>query len=126
MARFEIPTVDPVTRGDYERIEFTVMQAKENETDPDVPQNITGWDLRASGKFDISDTGYVFQKSSNVAGDFEIEDATAGKGFIVIMPDDLDAVTYETTLICDLEAMDISGKPYTTKFYLPVELGVTN
>jgi hypothetical protein len=125
VARFTIPTVEPVLRGDYERIRFDLMQAKELPTDPDTPQNISGWTLRFSAKFDLSDATPIVTKSSDVPGDFEILDATAGSGYIILQPSDLAGMTYETTLICDLQATDIEDKPFSTRFYLPVELDVS-
>jgi hypothetical protein len=121
VARFDVPTLDPVLRGDYERIRFQLMQAEDEE----APQNISGWTMRFGAKLDVSDTAYIVQKTTDTAGHFEIADATQGLGYIVLQPDDLDGVTYDTTLICDLEATDVSGKPFSTKFYLPVELDVS-
>ena len=126
MARFDVPTVDPVIAGDYERIKFELMQAKENETDPDVPQDISGWTLRFGAKIDVSDTEYIAQKSSAVPGEFEITDAANGTGYIILDGTDLASITYETVLICDLVGTDASGRDYTTKFYLPVEMGVSS
>lgn len=125
MSRFDIPMVDPVMRGDYERIRFDLTQAQESPEDPLEPQNISGWTLRFGAKIDLSDSTYVVQKNSDVAGDFEIEDAALGAGYIVLQPDDLAGVTYETTLICDLQATDVEGKPFSTRFYLPVVLDVS-
>lgn len=125
MARLDIPTLDPVTRGDYERIRFQLMQEKDNPADPDTPQNITGWTLRFGAKLFVEDSSYVVQKNSNIAGHFEIVDAANGIGNIILMPVDLQSITYETALICDLEAVDASGKPFTTMFYLPVRLDVS-
>lgn len=125
MAQFNIPTLDPVTRGDREKIFFQLMQAKEEETDPDEPQSISGWTLRFGAKLDLSDSTYIVQKSSTTPGHFQIDDATQGTGWIIMQPADLQAVTYETTLICDLEATDIEGNPFTTRFRLPVELDVS-
>lgn len=127
MARFDVPTVFPVTAGDYERVKFELLQPKENESDPDVPQSIEGWTLRFGAKFDISDaTPLVSKNSIDDPDSFEIVDAANGIGYIVLKPEDLQsAITYETVLICDLVAEDETGKPYTSRFFLPVEMGVT-
>lgn len=125
MAQFSIPTLDPVTRGDREKIFFQLMQAKEDVNDPDEPQSISGWTLRFGAKLDISDSTYIVQKSSATPGHFQIDDATQGTGWIILQPSDLQAVTYETTLICDLEATDVEGNPFTTRFRLPVQLDVS-
>jgi hypothetical protein len=125
MAQFDIPLLDPITRGDREKLFFQLMQAKENEEDPDEPQSISGWTLRFGAKLDLSDSTYIVQKNSATPGHFEIEDATQGTGYIVLAPADLQGVTYETTLICDLEATDIEGNPFTTRFRVPVELDVS-
>lgn len=126
MARFEIPTVDPVIRGDREKIKFELMKAKENPTDPDEPQSISGWTLRFTAKEYLEADTYLVRKLSGTPGDFEITDALNGVGYVILKPTDLTALNYETTLICDLEATDVEGNPFTTRFYLPVELDVSN
>jgi hypothetical protein len=121
MALFDVPTVDSITRGDYEEIRFELHQP--DSTDP---QNITGWTLRCSAKFDLSDAEAIFTKSSDEVEEIRVDNASLGIGHIVIQPTDLEtAITYETTLICDLEAVDPDGKKFTTRFKMPVDLDVT-
>lgn len=121
MALFDVPTLDPIMRGDYERIGFQIMR-KDN---PELPQDITGWTLKFGAKTDLSDSTVLIQKDSNVPGHFEITDPSAGVGDIIIQPADTAGITYAQTLICDIQATNTEGQPSTTRFYLPVELDVS-
>ena len=125
MPLFQLDTVEPVTRGDYEEIRFELTEPDPVDPDNPGPQNITGWTLRFGAKFDLSDTTYVVTKTSADPTQIRVDDATNGVGHIILQPPDLQDVTYETTLICDLEASDAAGKPFTTRFRLPVEMDVS-
>lgn len=126
MALMNLPSIDPLTRGSTEYIEFKVYEPGEDPTDPDAePQNLSGCTLRFGAKYDLSDTTYVVTKSSENAGEIVLTDSAAGEGYIKINKTDLLAVTYETTLICDLEITDASDEEYTLRFRAPLELDVS-
>ena len=117
-----VPTLDePLMRGDNEEIAFTITQPNSS-----TPQNISGWTLRFSAKFDLSDSAALITKTSATPGHFIIDDAAAGEGRIIIDKTDWPAaISYETTLICDLECTDAAGKRFTRRFKAPIELDVT-
>lgn len=119
MPAYDLPTLAPVMRGDYERIRF------EWKTAAGAAQNITGWTFKFTAKLDMSDSTAVLQKDSSMPDNFDIENAELGIGYIIIQSDDLASISYETTLICDLQATDPSGKAVTTRFKLPVEMDIT-
>jgi hypothetical protein len=126
MALIDLPVIEPLTRGDDEEIGFFVVEPGEDPTDPEAPrQNLAGCLLRFSAKYDISNTDTIVTKSSTDNQEITIDDAGQGEGTIYINQSDLTDVTYETTLIADLEVTDASSKRYTIRFRIPIELDVT-
>jgi hypothetical protein len=126
MALIDLPVIDPLTRGDDEEIGFFVVEPGEDPTDPEAPrQNLSGCVLRFSAKFDLSDPQPIVTKISSDNNEITIDDSLQGEGTIYINQSDLTAVTYETTLIADLEVTDATSKRYTIRFRVPVELDVS-
>jgi len=121
MSVFDLPTVDPITRGDYERIAFTV----EKKGQPGVPQDLSGYTLKFGAKDDVSTVTPLMVKDSTVPDNFEIIDAAAGRAAVIIQPEDTQGFTFEQTLICDIQVTDSNGRPATTTFRLPVKLDVS-
>jgi hypothetical protein len=126
MALIDLPVIDPLTRGDDEEIGFYVVEPGEDPTDPLAPrQNLSGCVLRFSAKFDLSDPSPIVTKISSDNNEITIDDSLQGEGTIYINQSDLTTVTYETTLIADLEVTDATSKRYTIRFRIPVELDVS-
>lgn len=121
MSMFDLPMLKPILRGDYERVFFQIRQ-KDN---PEQAQNITGWHLRFGAKEFLEARNLLIVKDSNNPGEFDITDPENGSGFIIINPEDTASMTYELTMICDIQATDLQGRPATTKFKLPVRLDVS-
>jgi len=117
----KLTRVNPILRGDYEKVRFVVMKE-----DGSGPLDITGWHFRFGAKTDLSDTTPLIIKDSDTAGNFDIVDPANGMGYIVFEGDETaDTVTYELTLICDIQGTDQAGKATTGRFLLPVELDVS-
>jgi hypothetical protein len=120
MALVDTAIVDPILKGDHEEIEFTLYK-------PDgTARNLTNYEVRFGAKFDLSDAVVRMPKSSVLATEIEITDVSGGKGKIYLERDDTDFVTYETTLIAALTAIDNLGRRATTRFRIPVEIGVVD
>lgn len=120
MALQDLQIVDPIIKGDHEEIEFTLFK-------PDgSPRNLTNYEIRFGAKFDLSDSVVRMPKSSITVAAIEILDVAGGKGRVFIEQNDTDFITYETTLIAALTAIDTLGRRSTTRFRLPVELGVVD
>lgn len=121
MARLQdLETTDPITKGDHEEIEFVLNK-------PDgSPRNLSGYTVLFGAKFDLSDAVVNMPKSSANVGEIEITNAVSGVGKVLIEKEDTDFITYEATLIAALVAVDSQGREATTRFKLPVELGVVD
>src|SRR5215212_4584913 len=107
--------LEPLIRGDYEVIEFTV-----SEPDPSNPgqkrvRNITSDTFRFTAKRKPADEVAFLEKATGGNG-ITLTTPTSGKGQIEILPEDTETITKETTLSCDLEGTAPSNRPYTTLF----------
>lgn len=119
----EIPTLDPVTRGDYERIEFSATAPGGG---PFVPASVAfgAAEKRFSGPV------VVLKNTTDDPEGFELDTGeTDDEGNpiyrVILQENDLAAVTRETVLACDVVLHDAEGRDSTTRFYLPVHLRVT-
>lgn len=112
----------PLIRGDYERINFTIT-----EPDPSSPglrrnRNISIDTFRFTAKRDPSKTEVLIGKTSESGGGIVKSDAPNGGGYIEILPADTTGFSKEVSLACDLEGRtaDTPPRPYTTLFGIKV------
>ncbi len=112
----------PLIRGDYERINFTIT-----EPDPLNPgsrrnRNVSTDTFRFTAKRDPSKTEVVIGKTSESGGGIVKTDAANGQGYIEILPANTSGLLKDVTLACDLEGStaDTPPKPYTTLFAIKV------
>lgn len=98
-----------IFRGDDRSITIAALQA-----DGVTAQNITGWALWFTGKLAIADADVaaVFQRTV-AGGGITITNAVGGLATVTLVPANTDSLTQDTTLFCDLQGKDGSGKIYT-------------
>jgi hypothetical protein len=100
-----------IARGDDRQITIVF-------SDPDTAEveDITGWDIFITGKAaidnDATDAAALFQYE--IGSGITITDASAGEATIDISGLDSDALTSDTTVFVDIQAIDTAGKVMTT------------
>ena len=116
------PILSPVTKGDYETIEFTALDAGGNDF---VPSRVA---LGIAVKYGRAPV--VAKNTDDDPADFDLATGeTDAEGHalyrVVLREDDLAAITKEGNLACDLVLEDAAGRDSTTRFLLPVRLRAT-
>jgi hypothetical protein len=112
----EFITLDPIIRGDHEVYDLALELEGE-------PQNLTGKTVRFTAKLSIKDPEPYFQKT--VGDGIAIVDEENGLATLEIEKADTSGLTKAVTLVCDVEVQDVSGRPSTTLYKLPVKQDVT-
>ena len=113
----------PLIRGDYEVIDFVVMEPDPDNAGQTRPRDITNDTFLFTAKRTPKDTTPVFTKST---GDGIVKTSAAdGEGYLEILPEDTENLTSETQLVCDLQGIAPINKPYTVLFNLKVKMDIT-
>lgn len=112
----EFILLDPIIRGDHEVYDLAL------ELDG-VPQDLTGKTVRFTAKLSIKDTEPYFQKT--IGDGIAIVDEQGGLATLEIEKTDTASLERAVTLVCDVEVQDVSGRPSTTLYKLPVKQDVT-
>ena len=125
------PTLDPITRGDYQEIPFAMTEPDPANPGQRRPRDISADSLRFSAKRKITDDAALIAKTSAPGGGILKTNPASGEGVVVILGDDTRPLklspTRPLTLVCDIEgtAPGNPPRPYTTRFNLPVEPDVS-
>lgn len=112
----EFIELEPMLRGDYAAYDLELTLEGAVET-------LAGKTIRFTAKKSIKDTAPFFQKT--VGDGITIISEEAGTALLEIEPADTASLTGAKTLVCDCEVKDVSGRPSTTLFKLPVKQDVT-
>ncbi len=114
-------TLPAITRGDYEEIEFVAEGPDGNAL------NLNGKVIRFSAKRELGSPTVIATKNSEIAGHVEVTNAAAGEGKVILtgMEAGVLNIQEDTTLFCDIEVTDATGRSATTRFKLPVEVDVS-
>lgn len=112
----EYTTLDPVLRGDYAAYDLELKLEG-------VAETLAGKTVRFTAKQSLKDSAPFFQKT--IGDGLTIIDEEAGTALLEIEGADTETLTKAVTLVCDVEVKDLSGRPSTTLYKLPVKLDVT-
>jgi len=114
-------TLDSITRGDYEEIEF-VVEGPDGE-----PLNLDGKVIRFSAKRSLTTPTVIVTKTSEIPGHVEVTNAAAGEGKVILTGDEAGVLNIQedTKLVADIEVTDSQGRSATTRFMLPVEVDLS-
>lgn len=115
-------TLPPITRGDYEEIEFVAEGPDGNPLDLDDKV------IRFSAKRELTSSTLVVTKHSETEGHIEVTNAAEGEGKVILTGHEAGILNIQedTMLACDIEVTDAQGRPATTRFMLPLEVDVSN
>lgn len=118
--------LDPIIRGDYEVIEFTVMEPDPANPGEERVRDISSDTLTFTAKRNKQDSVPLIQKTSATGEGITKTNAVNGEGEIEILPTDTIGITRETSLTCDIQGIAPVDKPYTTLFGLKIILDVSS
>lgn len=94
------------TRGDTIDLEVTV-------TRDGAPVDLTGADLWFTAKLKVKDADVDAVAQKTVGSGITVTDAVNGEALITLDPADTDGLTKETTLYCDVQLVEASGRVTT-------------
>jgi hypothetical protein len=116
----------PIIRGDYEVIEFTIVEPDPDNAGETRARDITNDTFLFTAKRQLDEPEGLIVKSSEGGAGITKTAPTLGKGQIEILPEDTQNLSESLRLLCDLEGTAPPDRPYTSRFNLKVELDVTN